>query len=110
MPHLRFRAINQNAVQELSHELVAPLSEIIETDPDNFTFERIETTYFQGGNPVESYPFVEVLWFARSSEVQNRCAEFLTEKIKAKTKSPDVVVVFQVLDRKAYYENGQPFA
>ncbi|KHD87206.1 MAG: pseudouridine synthase [Bdellovibrio sp. ArHS] len=109
MPHIRTRAIKTEVVSQMSKELPKLLAAEMNTAEDNFTFEAVSTQFFNQGVTEESYPFVEVLWFARSQEVQDRCAQILTEKIKELTPAPDVVVVFQVLEKNAYYENGKHF-
>ncbi len=53
-------------------------------------------------------PFVEVAWFDRGEEVQDRVAQALTERLKAVgCEAPDVV--FLKLERRAYYEDGAHF-
>jgi hypothetical protein len=79
------------------------------TSVDNFTFERVETVYYSEGRVVDSFPFVEVLWFARSQAIQDQCAQIITERVKALVPSLDVVVVFMVLPKESYYENGLHF-
>jgi hypothetical protein len=52
---------------------------------------------------------VEVLWFSRGKEVQQKAAMIITDHVKVVTKAPDVVVVFQALPEADYYENGNHF-
>ncbi|KYG64617.1 pseudouridine synthase [Bdellovibrio bacteriovorus] len=103
------RAIKTEVVSQMSSELPKILADEMNTSEDNFTFEAVSTQFFAKGKPDASYPFIEVLWFARSQEVQNRCAEIITAKVKEAMKCDDVVVVFQVLEKTAYYENGTHF-
>ncbi len=109
MPHLRFRAVEKNHVQELSQNLAEILAILIETTADNFTFEHVPTTFFRSGAEEKSYPFVEVLWFERPAPVKKKVAEHLTLKIKQLTGAVDVVVVFTTLDKTSYFENGTHF-
>ncbi|WP_253715995.1 DUF1904 domain-containing protein [Bdellovibrio bacteriovorus] len=109
MPHIRMRALKKEHVQNLSEILVKDLAKTIGTAEDNFTFEWIGSEFFSGGKATPSYPFVEVLWFARSQEVQDQTAALITQKVKTETQAQDVVVVFQTLDKAAYYENGEHF-
>lgn len=103
MPHIRMRALSQEQAQKLSTTLVKGLSDLTKSPIDNFTLELVSTQYF-----TDSYPFVEVLWFSRPQEMQDQCAKFITEQIKA-IDSRDVTVVFQILTATAYYENGKHF-
>lgn len=109
MPHLRFRAVNSEVVQTLSSTLPQELSQAMNTDADNFTFESVATDFFSNGQATSSYPFVEVLWFERTQEVQNLSATVITDHVKKLTAAQDVVVVFIALNKKAYYENGKHF-
>lgn len=109
MPHLRFRALPQKSVEEISLESLATLSELVGTPQENFTFELINTTYFSQGEVTQGDPFVEVLWFPRSLDIQDRTAQYLTDLLKKKTPAKDIIVVFTTLTPRAYYENSQSF-
>ena len=109
MPHVRFRAVKKEDVQKLSQTLPSALAPVMSTAPDNFTFELVQTQFFSAGAPTESYPFVEVLWFARSQQVQDESAGIITQQLKQISPYEDVIVVFQVLPSQAYYENGTHF-
>lgn len=103
------RALKKEQVQKLSQELVTELARTVMTSEDNFTFEWIASEFFFGGKPTTSYPLIEVLWFARSQEIQDETARLITAKVKEATQAADVVVVFQVLEKDAYYENSEHF-
>ncbi len=109
MPHIRMRAVKKEHVQDLSASLAKELAPAMKTAIDNFTFELVQTQFFSSGQETVSYPFVEVLWFARSQEVQDECASIITRQIKKIGRYEDVVVVFQVLLQESYYENGIHF-
>ncbi|UOF02918.1 DUF1904 domain-containing protein [Bdellovibrio reynosensis] len=94
---------------KLSSTMVKDLAAIINTSEDNFTFEVVSSQFFSEGQETASYPFVEVLWFARTQEVQNSCASYICDKVRELTKQPDVVVIFVELNKTAYYENGKHF-
>ncbi|MNT14108.1 hypothetical protein D3C72_1491000 [compost metagenome] len=108
MPHIRMRGIEEKHVAALSASLVEDLAKTIQTSPDNFTFEHIQTRFFEKGQPCPGYPFIEVLWFPRSIEIQNVAAELITKAIKMLV-SQDVAVVFTAVTPSSYYENGKPF-
>jgi len=108
MPHVRFRALQSEQVSNLSKTLVRDLATIIKTSEDNFTFELVQTQFFSQGQAANGYPFVEVLWFERTPEIQQQVATLITESIK-KLIDADVAVVFQPLLQKNYFENGQHF-
>jgi hypothetical protein len=109
MPHIRFRALKEDQVRQLSSELCPVLASAIQTSEDNFTFELVGTQFFVQGKTTDSYPFVEVLWFARSQDLQDQCARLITEKVKTISNAEDVIVVFSILEKSSYYENGTHF-
>ena len=108
MPHLRMRAIKSEHVQALSETLLPELAQAINTDEENFTFERIETQFFVKGTATSSYPMIEVLWFPRPQEVQDKVATLITNKVKSLI-NDDVIVIFTKLEKESYYENGKHF-
>lgn len=109
MPHIRFRALEETHVQALSDTLVGDLARALNTSEDNFTFELIGSRFFYRNKEVPAYPYVEVLWFARSPEVMQRMATIITDQVKAVSGAADVAVVFQVLPEADYFENGSHF-
>lgn len=109
MPHIRFRAVKENIVKDLSLEIITELAEMVKTSEDNFTFEFIPSTFFERGYKVESYPFIEVHWFPRSVEIKNKVAAFLDEKIRQVTFEKDIIIVFYELAKESYFENAKSF-
>lgn len=109
MPHLRIRSLDSDQVAKLSTSLVAELAEITGAPADNFTLELVQTQFFQGGEVVASFPFVEVLWFQRPQAMQDACAVLITKRVKDVVPEQDVVVVFTELAKDGYYENGKHF-
>lgn len=109
MPHIRVRGMTAPQVQELSAQLADELAVIINTTVDNFTFEQIASSFFANGRPDGGYPFIEVLWFERPTDVRQKTADHLTARVKRIVPNADVVVTFQTLDRGCYFENGRPF-
>jgi phenylpyruvate tautomerase PptA (4-oxalocrotonate tautomerase family) len=109
MPHLRFRGVQGQVVAKLSEVLPAPLAKTMSTTEDNFSFEKVNTDFYEAGKPTNSYPFVEVSMFARSHEVQQQAANIITEQIKLASNAEDVIVVFCEYNRSSYFENGKHF-
>ena len=103
------RAMSAEHVSSLSQTLVEELATVMQTSADNFTFELVSTQYFERGQASKAYPFIEVLWFARSQEIQDLSAKLITEQVKALTKAQDISVIFQELRPNAYYDNGTHF-
>jgi phenylpyruvate tautomerase PptA (4-oxalocrotonate tautomerase family) len=109
MPHLRFRGVKADLVQKLSEDLHHELAALISTSSDNFTFEYLQTESFCRGERGGGYPFIEVLWFERGSEVRQAVASRLTERVHELNGAGDVAVVFRPIDPNDYFENGKHF-
>lgn len=112
MPHLRIRALSDSAVSALSLSLPFELAKILVTSEDNFTLEKIATTFYRNGAAIpegEGDPMVEILWFERGPDVRDAAAKKVTELVRAHSKSEFIAVVFVGLPKDSYYENGVNF-
>lgn len=109
MPHLRIRAVQKEKMQQLSRSLIPELAKLLNSPEDNFTLELIASDFFHQGQETASYPFVEILWFARPQILQDQTARLITDQLRSLTQAVDIVVVFQTLEKSAYYENGNHF-
>lgn len=112
MPHLRIRSLSDAAVKSLSVTLPKELSKILNTPEDNFTVEKIATTYYRNGEAVsenQTDPMVEFLWFDRGSEARSAAAEKVTELVKQHSPSEYIAVVFIAIPKDHYFENGCHF-
>lgn len=110
MPHLKFKAIPENVVAELSLVLPELLAPLLGTTKDNFSFEYIQSKFYEQGAVTSFYPYVEFGWFDRGQHIQDECAKLITESIQLRSPSEYVVVVFQDLPKSAYYENSKNFS
>ena len=112
MPHIRVRALSDSAVAALSVSLPPELAKILNTTADNFTVEKIATTFYRGGEVVadgQADPMIEFSWFDRGAEVREAAAKKVTELVQPHTKSEYIAVVFQSLPKDNYFENGVHF-
>lgn len=108
MPHIRFRGTLDSTVAQISTQ-ASELAELIKTSADNFTFENVQTKFFESGKSSNAYPFVEVMWFPRPQEAKNAMATFITEQIKKSEKHDYITVVFHEFEASSYFENGKHF-
>ena len=110
MPHLRFRGLARDTVKQVSKTLVDTLAPLAGSPKEHFTLEFIPAEFVQQGHVVNGYPFVEVLWFERPLEVQDKVAAAITEALRARVgEGLDIGVVFTRLEGRNYYENGNHF-
>lgn len=108
MPHIRIRGAEKEDVKGISKELIDNLETIIGCPRDYFVLEVVNSTFIWDGNEAKGYPFVEVAWFKRNQEIQDKVAEEITRAIKTFS-SATVDVAFTEYTEEAYYENGKHF-
>ncbi|ODS51061.1 MAG: pseudouridine synthase [Bdellovibrio sp. SCN 50-8] len=109
MPHIRFRAVRPQDVAVLSEILTPKLAELTEAPVDYFTYEYIQTEFYKNGQIASGDPFIEVHWFDRGQECQDKVAKEITSRVKELIGDKDIVVYFFDLKKSAYYENGNHF-
>jgi len=105
MPQLIIRGIKQEDVCTISKPLVEELAEICECETDNFMLECMHTTSIFDGKVVETFPFIEVVWFERGQAVRDQFAAAVTKHVLA-LDIPEVEVAFRVFREDSYYING----
>lgn len=108
MPQIRFRGVKINYVTTVRKPLIDELTEIVSCPRDYFTVEHVDSSFIGDDGLTEGYPFVDVFWFDRGQEVQDRVAETITKYVH-KQGYPDVDIIFHKLNEKQYYENGKHF-
>lgn len=107
MPMLKVKGIPQQEVIKESKELIDDLVEIIECPRDYFSIEIINNTFVMDGETVAAPTIIEVAWFDRGQEVQDKVAKAITKYFKKDRECLDVV--FHSLKHNNYYENGEHF-
>lgn len=108
MPALIFKGIQGKKLITISKVLVDELEEVIKCPRDYFSLEVVETKFIKDGCYVEGSPMVEVSWFHRGQEIQDKTAKIITKNIND-IGYKCVDVVFRTLEEKNYYENGEHF-
>lgn len=108
MPQLKIRGIEAEKVCKISKELIDELTEIVGCSRDYFTIECIKTTSIFDGEIVTTYPFIEVAWFDRGQDVQDKVAKVLTKYINI-LGVQDLDIAFTIFTENRYYENGEHF-
>lgn len=106
MPHLRFRGVDEETLCAISQSLVDQLAALISSSRDNFTLELLTNPFVFDGLRVTPEPMVQVLWFPRPQEVQDRFAQLITEALRQQGETRDIAVFFMALTPSAYYDNG----
>lgn len=108
MPMLKFKGIKVEDVCTISKELIDELKELIGCPRDYFSLEVVKSIYVRDGEIVDGPSVVEVAWFDRGQEIQDKVAKVITKYIKSIGYS-ELDVIFHVLEENRYYENGEHF-
>jgi phenylpyruvate tautomerase PptA (4-oxalocrotonate tautomerase family) len=109
MPQLLIRGISAEQVKSISQPLVEELADLCACGTDNFTLEVVNSTFVFDGKVVPGYPFIEVKWFERGLEVQDKFAYIITKQVHS-LEIPEVEVAFSTFRESGYYLNGKSFA
>jgi hypothetical protein len=108
MPQLKVRGVELIRLCEMSKPMIDELEEVLKCPRNYFTIESINSTFIMDGEIAMNYPVVEIDWFDRGQEIQDKVAKIVTNYIhKAGYESVDII--FTVLQEKKYYENGEHF-
>lgn len=106
MPHIIIKGMSLIDVQKISTHMLDELEIIIDCPREYFTLEVADSTFIIDGEKVAKDPFVQINWFDRGPEVQDKTAAAITQHI-CNAGYRNVEMFFIVLDRNKYYENGK---
>ncbi|WP_378954038.1 DUF1904 family protein [Pelosinus sp. sgz500959] len=106
MPHIMIKGMSVADVQKISKPMIDELEIIIDCPREYFTLEVVESAFIVDGEKVSKDPFVQINWFDRGQEVQDKTAAAITEHIGT-VGYENVELFFIVLERDRYYENGK---
>jgi hypothetical protein len=108
MPTLKFKGIEVTNICKASKDLIDELQELIKCPREYFTLAVDQSIYIMDGEIVEGSPKVEISWFDRGQEMQDKAAKVVTKYVNSMGYK-EVDVVFTLLDKSRYYENGEHF-
>lgn len=108
MPALRLKSIDSKRALSISKTLIDELQKLIQCPRDYFSIEVALSSFIKDGEFVEGPPEVEVFWFDREQEVQDKTAKIITKYINS-IGYESVDVIFHTLEESRYYENGEHF-
>ena len=105
MPQLIIKGLAIDKVKDISKVLVDDLQAIIGCPREYFTIEAVNSLFIMDGLQTKITPLVQVNWFDRGQEVQDKAAAAIYRRIQDVGYN-DVEIFFIVLEEKRYYENG----
>lgn len=110
MPHLLIRGIGPERIRAVAGPLTEELAAVCECPADYFMLECLHTTAVSpDGELVSSYPFIEVAWFDRGLEAQDRFARAVDRHVRQALGLPELEIAFRVYRERDYYANGESF-
>ncbi len=108
MPALKLKSIDPKKAITISKILIDELQETIKCPRDYFTIELIQSQFIIDGGYVDGSPVVEISWFDRGQETQDKVAKIITKHINS-IGYENVDIIFNILENSRYYENGEHF-
>ncbi|OGO78620.1 MAG: hypothetical protein A2Y23_10080 [Clostridiales bacterium GWB2_37_7] len=108
MPQLTFKGIKRQSVIDMSKELIDELQTIINVPREHFALEHVDSMYIMDGREAPEYPLIYVNLFDRGSEAEHMVAKAITKHVHH-AGYQNVDVIFTILERSRYYENGERF-
>lgn len=108
MPQITFKNIKRQSVIDMSKALTDELQSIINVPREHFALEHVDSMYIMDGKEAAEYPLIYVNLFDRGRETEDKVAKAITKHVQnAGYKNVDVI--FTILERTRYYENGEHF-
>ncbi|MDP2876477.1 MAG: DUF1904 family protein [Holophaga sp.] len=108
MPRITTHAIALEVVQRASGPMTDDLAALLDIPREHFAFEVRADAFVQDGAVVQGDPFVEVALFDRGPEAEDKAARLITRHFQ-QAGCPHVDVYLVRLERRRYYEDGEPF-
>lgn len=103
MPTLVIRGVKQSDVQVLAKPLIEQLSVVADCAKSVFTLEWTMTAHYDDQGLFESYPMINVHWFDRPKETQDKAAQVIAKLFKS-LGYKRVKVSFIIIDRETFYD------
>lgn len=108
MPQIKARNIKPESLCNISKNLIDELQCLLDCPRDYFTIEVIHSTFIDDGKITNGDPYVEISWFDRGQEIQDKVAKIITSHLQ-KEGYKNVDVFFTLFEKNCYYENGEHF-
>lgn len=108
MPQIIVKGVKEEEVKKLSMECSPKLGEMCDCPSDWFVFDYIESKFFDETGLIKHWPVVQVWWFERPQEVQDKFAKCLNDYF-VELGYTGSQISFHIFDENSYYEEGQHF-
>lgn len=108
MPQIIVKGIDEAQCAALSKKAAPKLAEICECPSDWFVFDLVPSIFFNQDGATAHYPVVQVWWFSRPADIQDRVAKLL-HSLFEEMGYADNQISFHLFKECDYYENGESF-
>ncbi len=108
MPQIKIKGAELNHILFISKPMVDELQALLQVPREYFTIEYVEAVYIKDGSRDSGFPMIEVSWFDRGQELQDKTASIITRYVQTESYK-NVDVYFIPLLKNNYYENGTHF-
>jgi Domain of unknown function (DUF1904) len=110
MPQLWTRHIPVDTIRLVARPLIQEMAEICACGTDNFSIEIIEGTSISFEPSTAAFPFIEIRWFDRGKDVQDRLAHAITRHLLETGRCTELEIAFIPYAQTNYYINGEDCA
>ena len=108
MPQIIVKGISEVQCADLSVKAAPKLAEICGCPADWCVFDLIPSKFFNESGATSHYPVVQVWWFKRTEDVQDKVAKLLHSQFE-EMGFADNQISFHLFKESDYYENGESF-
>lgn len=108
MPQLMIKGLTDKQCQEFARVASKDLAEIVGCPQDWFLFDLVASKVIDYQGNLLSHPIVQVWWFKRPMDVQEKVADYLHQSFQKMGFTMDQIS-FHTFDVADFYENGQKF-
>lgn len=105
MPFLRFHVVEQKRLERVGERLISEIVNTLGCPRETVVLEVMNSSFVSGADKIQPYAFVEVLYFERPSEQQDKIVQILYDCLK-EVGYTESDVHFSYLQKCNYYENG----
>ena len=106
MPQIIIKGITEEQCAALSVKAAPDLAKICNCPSDWFIFDLMHSRFYDENGRTKHCPVVQVWWFRRPMEIQDKVAKYLHKQFENMGFCADQIS-FHIFDEDKYYENGE---
>lgn len=108
MPQIIVKGLTPTQAESLAVKAAPALGNICSCPADWFVFDLSPSKFFDENGPTSHWPVVQVWWFKRPVNVQDKVASYLNEEFKLLGFNGSQIS-FHIFNEADYYEDGQHY-